>query len=141
MQAVQFAEHGDVDVIEYGDSPAPDPADDELLVDMVVDHGGAATRRQSLASLAKGGRLVTCGATTGPSPETDINRIFWNQLAVIGSTMGSPGEVDDGLDLVWDGHLEPRIRDRLPMSETARDHEMLQDREGFGTVVVPDSEL
>ncbi len=111
-------------------------------VDVVVDHIGAATWSKSLASLAKGGRLVTCGATTGPNPETDVNRIFWNQLEVIGSTMGTPGEVDDVLELVWEGEFEPRVRDTLPMSETARAHEMLQDREGFGKVVVrPDSEL
>ncbi|WP_424017925.1 zinc-binding dehydrogenase [Halorientalis pallida] len=111
-------------------------------VDVVVDHIGAATWNKSLASLAKGGRIVTCGATTGPNPETDVNRIFWNQLEVIGSTMGTPGEVDDVLELVWEGEFEPRVRDTLPMSETARAHEMLQEREGFGKVVVrPDSEL
>ncbi|WP_136717249.1 zinc-binding dehydrogenase [Halorientalis salina] len=111
-------------------------------VDVVVDHVGAATWQNSLASLAKGGRVVTCGATTGPNPETDINRIFWNQLNVLGSTMGTPGEVDDVLELVWEGHLEPRVRDTLPMSEASRAHEMLENREGFGkVVVVPDSEL
>ncbi|MFB6101932.1 MAG: zinc-binding dehydrogenase [Haloplanus sp.] len=110
-------------------------------VDVVVDHVGAETWRDSLKSLAKGGRLVTCGATTGGSPETDINRIFWNQLEVIGSTMATPGQVDDVLELVWDGTFEPRIRDVLPMSETARAHELLETREGFGkVVVVPDSE-
>jgi len=105
-------------------------------VDVVVDHVGAATWRDSLKSLARGGRLLTCGATTGGNPETDINRIFWNQLQVIGSTMGTPGEVDDVLELVWEGELEPRIRAVLPMSETARAHEMLEEREGFGKVVV-----
>ncbi|WP_137284808.1 zinc-binding dehydrogenase [Halorussus salinisoli] len=110
-------------------------------VDVVVDHVGAATWRDSLKSLAKGGRLLTCGATTGGTPNTDINRIFWNQLKVIGSTMANPGEADDVLELVWDGTIEPRIRETLPMSETARAHEMLEDREGFGkVVVVPDSE-
>jgi NADPH:quinone reductase-like Zn-dependent oxidoreductase len=109
-------------------------------VDVVVDHVGAATWQDSLASLARGGRLVTCGATTGPNPETDINRIFWNQLQVIGSTMGTPGEVDDVLSLVWAGEFEPRIREVLPMSETARAHELLEEREGFGKVVlIPDS--
>ena len=109
-------------------------------VDVVVDHVGAATWQDSLASLARGGRLLTCGATTGPHPETDINRIFWNQLQVVGSTMGTPGEIDDVLSLVWDGTFEPRIRAVLPMSETARAHEMLEEREGFGKVVLkPDS--
>jgi len=110
-------------------------------VDVVVDHVGAATWGDSLQSLARGGRLLTCGATTGGRPETDINRIFWNQLEVIGSTMGTPGEVDDVLDLVWNGPFEPRIREVLPMSQTARAHELLEEREGFGKVVViPDSQ-
>jgi NADPH2:quinone reductase len=110
-------------------------------VDVVVDHVGADTWRDSLKSLAKGGRVVTCGATTGGRPETDLNRIFWNQLEVIGSTMATAGQVDDVLELVWDGTFEPRIREVLPMSETARAHELLENREGFGkVVVVPDSE-
>lgn len=110
-------------------------------VDVVVDHVGAATWSDSLKSLARGGRVVTCGATTGGTPETNINRIFWNQLTVLGSTMSTPGEADDVLSLVWDGTFEPRIRDVLPMSEAARAHEMLENREGFGkVVVVPDSE-
>ncbi len=110
-------------------------------VDVVVDHIGAATWQDSLKSLTKGGRVVTCGATTGGNPETDINRIFWNQLEVIGSTMGTPGEVDDVLDLVWEGEFEPHVREVLPMSEAARAHEIIEEREGFGkVVVVPDSE-
>jgi NADPH2:quinone reductase len=115
---------------------------DKRGVDVVVDHVGAATWRRSLRSLAKGGRLLTCGATTGPNPETDVNRIFWNQLDVRGSTMATPGEVDDVLELVFEGTFEPAIRDRLPMSESARAHRLLEEREGFGKVgVIPDSEL
>ncbi|PSQ41156.1 alcohol dehydrogenase [Halobacteriales archaeon SW_12_71_31] len=111
-------------------------------VDVVVDHVGERTWPDSLASLAKGGRLLTCGATTGPTGETDIRRVFWNQLDVRGSTMATPGEVDDVLSLVWDGTLEPHVRERLPMSESDRAHELLAEREGFGKVVViPDSEL
>ncbi len=110
-------------------------------VDVVVDHVGAATYPDSLRSLAKGGRLVTCGATTGPNPDADLNRIFWNQLSVLGSTMATPGEVDDVLELVWDGTFEPRVRETLPMSEAVRAHELIENREGFGKVVViPDSE-
>lgn len=115
---------------------------DRRGVDVVVDHVGAATWQDSLASLAKGGRLVTCGATTGPSPETDLRRIFWNQLTVLGSTMATPGEIDDVLELVWNGTFEPYVRERLPMSEAARAHELMEGREGVGkVVVVPDSEL
>jgi len=110
-------------------------------VDVVVDHVGAATYDDSLASLAKGGRLVTCGATTGADPGAGLRRIFWNQLSVIGSTMAARGESDDVLELVWDGTFEVAVRQVLPMSATARGHELLEDREGFGkVVVVPDSE-
>ena len=110
-------------------------------VDMVVDHIGAETWQDSLKSLTKGGRLVTCGATTGGTPETNINRIFWNQLEIIGSTMATPSEAMEVLELVWDGTFEPRIRETLLMSETPRAHELLEEREGFGKVVViPDSE-
>ena len=105
-------------------------------VDVVVDHVGEATWDSSLKSLAKGGRLVTCGATTGGRPQTHIQRLFWNQLTVLGSTMATPGEVDDVLSLVWDGTFDVRIRDVLPMSETAHAHELLENREGFGKVVV-----
>jgi NADPH2:quinone reductase len=56
--------------------------------------------------------------------------------------MADPGEVDDVLELVWDGTFQPRIRETLPMSEAVRGHEMLEEREGFGKVVlIPDSEL
>jgi len=111
-------------------------------VDVVVDHVGAQTWDDSIRSLAKGGRLVTCGATTGPIGETNINRVFWNHLDIRGSTMATPGQAEDALELVWDGTFEVRIRETLPMSETARAHELLENREGFGKVVVtPDSEL
>jgi len=111
-------------------------------VDVVVDHVGEATYEGSLRSLRKGGRLVTCGATTGGNPDADLRRVFWNQLSVIGSTMATPEQAETVLDLVWDGTVEPRIRERLPMSDAARAHELIEDREGFGKVVViPDSEL
>ncbi|MEM4782118.1 MAG: zinc-binding dehydrogenase [Halalkalicoccus sp.] len=111
-------------------------------VDMVVDHIGAETWDDSLKSLAKGGRIVTCGATTGPNPGAGLNRMFWNQLSVIGSTMATPEQAEEGLSLVWDGTFEPKIRETLPMSEAARAHEIIEEREGFGkVVVVPDSEL
>jgi NADPH2:quinone reductase len=109
-------------------------------VDVVVDHVGEATWDGSIKAAAKGGRIVTCGATSGPMPETNLSRVFWKQLNILGSTMGTPGEMDDVLAKVWDGTFESRIRAVLPMSETDRAHEMLQDREGFGSVVVvPDS--
>jgi len=131
-------------VFDYTDENFADAvrdATDGRGVDVVVDHVGKETWRDSLGSLAKGGRLVTCGATTGGDATTDVNRIFWNQLDVLGSTMATRGEVDDVLSLVWDGAFEPRIRARLPMSEAAEGHRMLEERDGFGKVVlVPEPE-
>ncbi len=139
------AELGADHTINYDEenfAEAIEEATDGRGVDVVVDHIGKATWQDSLSSLVKGGRVVTCGATTGRDPETDINAIFWNQLEIYGSTMGTPGEVDDVLDLVWEGAFEPRIRETFPMSEIADAHEMIEEREGFGkVVVVPDSEL
>ena len=62
--------------------------------------------------------------------------MFWKQLDILGSTMGTPGEMDDVMAKVFDGTFEPRVRAVLPMSEAARAHEMLENREGFGSVVV-----
>lgn len=110
-------------------------------VDVVVDHIGDATWDDSISAAAKGGRIVTCGATSGPMAETNLTKVFWKQLSILGSTMGTEGEIDDVLSKVWDGTFESRIRAVLPMSETDRAHEMLEGREGFGTVVVvPDDE-
>ena len=110
-------------------------------VDVVVDHIGGATWDASMNSLAKGGRIVTCGATGGPKVEVNVADLFWQQYDILGSTMGAEADIDAVLELVWDGTFEPRIRETLPMSETARAHELLENREGFGkVVVVPDSE-
>ncbi|MFB1063545.1 zinc-binding dehydrogenase [Natrinema sp. H-ect4] len=138
-------EHGADHVCNYEEEDFADwilEETDRRGVDVVVEHVGAPTWQNSLKSLTKGGRLVTCGGTGGGNPETDIPRIFWNQLQIIGSTMATPDQVDDVMELVWDGTFEPAIREELPMSETARAHEIIENREGFGKVVVrPDSEL
>jgi len=125
------------------DSWPPEPPDIEYLEQFEAEYGTGTLWRCLSAdrSLVKRGRLVTCGATAGPSPETDVSTLFWNQLDVLGSTMGTPGEVDDVLDLVWDGTFEPQVRETLPMSEASSAHRLLEEREGFGkVVVVPDSE-
>lgn len=110
-------------------------------VDVVVDHVGEATWDNSLSAAAPGGAVVTCGATSGISPETNIPTVFWKQLDILGSTMGTPGEMDDVLAKVFDGTFEPAIREVLPMSEAVRAHEILESREGFGSVVVvPDED-
>jgi NADPH2:quinone reductase len=109
--------------------------------DVVVDHIGEATWDDSLSAAARGGAVVTCGATSAVTTETNIPKVFWKQLDILGSTMGTPGEMDAAMSKVFDGTFEPRVRAVLPMSDVGHAHEMLEAREGFGSVVlVPDSE-
>jgi len=109
---------------------------DRRGVDVVVDCVGAETWVKSLRSLAKNGRLVTCGATTGPNPQTDIRYIFWNQLRIIGSTMASTKELLDVLKLLWEGELKPVIYKIMPLREAAEAQRLLEERRVFGKVVL-----
>lgn len=105
-------------------------------VDVVVDNIGEATWVQSIRALAKGGRLVTVGATTGPKGETDIRYVFWRQLKIIGSTMSTRAEFSDVMHLVWRGKLKPVIDRVLPFEETAVGHELLEAGQHFGKIVI-----
>ncbi len=105
-------------------------------VDVVFDSVGEATWQKSLRSLRKGGRLVTCGATSGPNAVTNINLVFWNQLEILGSTMASRSELRDVLELVWAGNLKPVLDQTLPLSMAAKAHEILENGEQFGKIVL-----
>ncbi len=105
-------------------------------VDVVLDNVGAATWKASLHALRKGGRLVTCGATSGPNPRTDVARIFWNQLSVLGSTMGSRGEFRDMLAFVGQAGLRPVIDRVFPLQEGRQAQEYLEAGKQFGKVVL-----
>lgn len=105
-------------------------------VDVVVDNVGAATWAQSLRALAKGGRLVTVGATSGPKGETDIRYIFWRQLKIIGSTMSNQAEFREVMALVWQGKLKPVVDRVVPLEETAAGHELLESGQQFGKIVI-----
>jgi len=109
---------------------------DRRGVDVVFDSVGAETWVKSLRSLAKNGRLVTCGATTGATPQTDIRYIFWNQLKIIGSTMGSTKELLDVLKLLWAGKLQPVIHKVMPLEEAAEAQRLLEERRVFGKIVL-----
>jgi len=104
-------------------------------VDVVIENVGTATFEQSIRSLAKNGRLVTCGATTGPRPEIDLRYIFWNQLNIMGSTMGSQREVMAALDQVWTGRLKPVIDRVWPLSRLREGHEVMESGDLFGKLV------
>ena len=105
-------------------------------VDVVIDSAGQATWAKSMRSLKKGGRLVTCGATTGPIAETNINLLFWKQLDLLGSTMGSRSELTEVLKLVWRGELQPIVDRTYPLSEAQTAHKVLEEGEQFGKLVL-----
>ena len=105
-------------------------------VDIVLDSVGKATWKQSIASLARGGRLLTCGATTGPNPETDIARIFWNQLTVYGSTMGTHGEFAEMLRMFHDGRLRPVVDSVFPLGQIKEAVRRLEEKRQFGKIVL-----
>lgn len=105
-------------------------------VDIVVEHIGQATWPESLRSLMPGGRLVTCGATTGPFGETDIRYIFSRQLQVLGSYMGSRAELHALMPHVASGALRPVVDRVFPLVEAVEAHRHLESRSHFGKVVV-----
>ncbi len=109
---------------------------DRRGVDVCVDSVGNATWRKSLQCLAKGGRLVTCGATTGSNPPTDIQRIFWNQLTILGSTMGSRSDVREMLRFVAEKGLKPVIDSIYPLEEAIAAQEKMEKGEQFGKLVL-----
>jgi NADPH:quinone reductase-like Zn-dependent oxidoreductase len=105
-------------------------------VDVVVEHVGAATWAKSVESLAPAGRLVTCGATTGFDARVDLRYLFSKQYSLLGSFMGTMGELHQVLKFVFRGQLKPVIDTVYPLSEIRQAHERLERKEQFGKVVV-----
>jgi NADPH:quinone reductase-like Zn-dependent oxidoreductase len=105
-------------------------------VDVVVEHVGAATWSKSLESLAPGGRLVTCGATTGADVGVDLRYLFVKQWSLLGSFMGTMGELHQVLKFVFRGQLKPVIDHVYPLEEIRVAHERLEKKEQFGKVVL-----
>ncbi|MBM43894.1 MAG: hypothetical protein CMJ36_02625 [Phycisphaerae bacterium] len=104
-------------------------------VDVCADSIGSAVHQACLSSLARGGTLVTCGATTGSGP-TDLVRIFWNQLSILGSTMGDMAEFREVVALHLSGQLEPVIDTVHPVDEARTAWERLESGEQFGKIVL-----
>ncbi len=105
-------------------------------VDVVIENVGAQTWKQSLRSLAKGGRLVTCGATTGPIGETDIRIVFWNQISIIGSTMANRKEFHDVMRLFFAGRLRAIVDEVVPLEQGAAAQTRLDEGQQFGKIVL-----
>ena len=105
-------------------------------VDVVVDVIGEATWMTSVRSAAKGGRIVTCGATSGPSPKEDIRLIFWKQLSILGSTMANDREFRALYAAVAAGRLVPRVDRVLPLAEAAEGYRLMEAGEQHGKIVL-----
>ena len=105
-------------------------------VDVVVDNVGEATWSRSLQALGRRGRLVTCGATSGPMVQTDVRRLFWNQWNILGSTMGNDEEFAAIAAELSAGRLLPPIDSVWPLEQGRRAYERLASGEQFGKVVV-----
>ncbi len=105
-------------------------------VDVSIETVGAATWEHSLRSLRPGGRIVVSGATSGANPPADLNRVFFLQLSVVGSTMGTRDELIDLLSLMEERRISPMISDVRPMSDARRSFELLDRGDLFGKLVL-----
>ena len=105
-------------------------------VDVVFEHVGTATWGDGVASLARGGRLVTCGATTGYDAKIDLRFLFSRQLSILGSYMGTKSEFATVLKLVAAGKLKPVVDRAFPLAECAAAHTYLESGDQFGKVVL-----
>jgi NADPH:quinone reductase-like Zn-dependent oxidoreductase len=105
-------------------------------VDVVVEHVGVATWENSVKSLANGGRLVTCGATTGFDAKLDLRFLFTRQLSIMGSYMGTKSELQTVLKLVAEGRLKPTVDKVFELSDCRAAHEYLEAARQFGKVVL-----
>ncbi len=106
------------------------------LVDVVFEHVGGETFEKSLACLPYGGRLVTCGASSGREVKLDLNVLFYKRISLLGSTMGSKGDLFRILQLVNEGKLKPVLDRVLPLEKAVEAHGLLADRKSFGNVVL-----
>jgi NADPH:quinone reductase-like Zn-dependent oxidoreductase len=109
---------------------------DRRGADVVVEHVGEATWEQSLRALGRGGRVVTCGGTTGPTLTVDVRRLFWYQWDILGSTMGNAEEYREIVRLLGQGQLRPLVDSVHPLAEARGAFERLMNGDHMGKVVV-----
>ena len=105
-------------------------------VDVVFEHVGGKVFEQAVAALARNGRLVTCGATTGAAVNLDLNLLFGRHLSLLGSWMGRRAELVEVVKFVRDGRLKPVVDGVLPLAEARQAHERIEARKHFGKVVL-----
>lgn len=105
-------------------------------VEVVFDHVGASVWEECIMAMAKGGRLVTCGATSGYEAKIDLRYVFYKQLQILGSTMGRKGDLITILNLIERGLLKPVIDRVMPLAEVRSAHEIVEQGRHFGKIVL-----
>jgi 2-desacetyl-2-hydroxyethyl bacteriochlorophyllide A dehydrogenase len=126
-------------VIDYRKQNVPDEVrklTSKRGVDVVFEHVGAAVWDDCIRSLTKGGRLVTCGATSGHEAKTDLRYVFYKQLQILGSTMGRKGDLIRILRFFETGALKPVIDRAMPLKEIRDAHRLLEEGRQFGKIVL-----
>ena len=103
---------------------------------VVVEHVGEATWKTSLQAAGPNGRIVVCGATSGPNPPAQLHRIWWKQLEIYGSTMGTKEDFEGVYELVASGAAKPIVDKVFPLADAAAAHEYLEAGKQFGKVVL-----
>jgi len=103
---------------------------------IVVEHVGEATWARSLSAAGRGARVVVCGATTGANPPAALSRVWWKELTIMGSTMGSPEDFAGAYDLVASGRALPVVDEVFPLEQAAAAHERLERGEQLGKIVL-----
>jgi NADPH:quinone reductase-like Zn-dependent oxidoreductase len=104
--------------------------------DVVIEHVGEATWRTSLDVAAQNGRIAICGATSGPNPPAALHRIWWKQLSILGSTMGTKEDFEGAYELVKSGRAKPVVDSVFPLAEARAAHERLEAGAQFGKVLL-----
>ena len=105
-------------------------------VEVIFDHVGASIWEQNIKALTKGGRLVTCGATSGYEAKTDLRYVFYKQLQSLGSTMGRKGDLVTIMNLIAQGKFNPVIDRVLPLTEVRQAHQIVEEGKHFGKIVL-----
>jgi NADPH:quinone reductase-like Zn-dependent oxidoreductase len=105
-------------------------------VDVVLENVGAATWPGAIRALAKGGRLITCGGTSGPICETDVRQVFWKQISIIGSTMATNAEFAEVMGQLFRGRLKAIVDSVMPLKDGAAAQERLAAGKQFGKIVL-----
>jgi NADPH:quinone reductase-like Zn-dependent oxidoreductase len=131
VEADAKVNHASEDVVE-----AVKEATGGAGADIVVEHVGEATWQRSLQAVRQGGRVTVCGATTGPNPPAALHRVWWKQLTIYGSTMGTKEDFEGAYELVASGRAKPVVDEVFPLSEARAAHERMEAGEQLGKIVL-----